>query len=67
MFSKNLFLYTLLVVSTLLLSYLFAEVLNIYNLTLNSLAEQITREELQELIGVREKWKWIGGSFRSHY
>lgn len=34
--------------------------MNIYNLTLNSLAEQITRTELKKLIDARQKWQWIG-------
>lgn len=60
MLSKNWFLVTLLCLFTILLSYISSELLNVYNLTLNSLAEQITRTELEKLIETRQKWQWIG-------
>jgi ATP-binding cassette, subfamily C, bacteriocin exporter len=60
MLSKNWFSFTLLFLFTILLSYISSEFLNVYDLTLNSLAEQITRKELENLIDARQKWQWIG-------
>jgi len=43
-----------------LLILISSESLNFYELSLNSLGEQITRRELENLINVRQKWQWLG-------
>lgn len=44
----------------MLLILISSKSLNFYELSLNSLGEQITRRELENLINVREKWQWLG-------
>ena len=44
----------------MLLILISGESLNVYELSLNSLGEQITRRELENLINIREKWQWLG-------
>lgn len=44
----------------MLLILISSESLNVYELSLNSLGEQITKRELENLINLREKWQWLG-------
>lgn len=49
-----------LIIITILLSLLSKELLNTNDLVISSLAEQLTNEQINEIIGIQEKWEWLG-------
>jgi hypothetical protein len=56
---NNIFYYLTLTVLSLLLSSLTKELLNTDKLIVNSLAEQLTNEQIQTFLNIREKWEWV--------
>jgi len=60
---NNIFYYLTLTVLSLLLSSLTKELLNTDKLIVNSLAEQLTNEQIQTFLNFREKWEWVNYVF----
>jgi len=52
--------FILLIIITILLSLLSKELLNTNDLVISSLAEQLTNEQISEVVGVQKKWEWLG-------
>ena len=49
----------LLSIAFFLLSYFSKEILNTEDLVINSLAEQLTNEQIQEVLGFKKNWEWV--------
>lgn len=56
---NNLLLFTLISIFTFLLSFFSKKILNIDELLINSLAEQLTNEQIQTILGFKKNWEWI--------
>ena len=56
--SKRLFF--ILIIISILLSILSQHLLDIDILVINSLAEQLTTEQIKIIINIQEKWQWLG-------
>ena len=56
--SKRLFF--ILIITSILLSILSQHLLDIDILVINSLAEQLTTEQIKIIINIQEKWQWLG-------
>jgi len=53
----------ILILFSFLLSYLSNELLNTDELVINSLVEQFTTEQLNDILNYKEKWEWLGYLF----
>lgn len=56
---ENIGFFLLLILYTSILGYLSSKILDINNLTLNSLGEQFSREQIQKLIEIEKKWQFV--------
>ncbi len=54
------FLFLILSVFTLILGYINKEVLNIDDLLINSLADRLTYNQIEEVLNSQQKWQWLG-------
>ena len=50
---------TLVIIQTCL-AYLSKELLNTDDIMVNSLSEQLSIEQVSDIIAFREKWQWVG-------
>jgi len=57
---KNSFLFLFLVIFSILLSLILEEFLNINKLAISTIAEQISKEQLEKVVDLNERWKWLG-------
>lgn len=56
-------LFFILLILTFILSYFTKELLNTDDLIINSLVEQLTNEQIQDYLNIREKWEWVSYIF----
>lgn len=57
---KNPLLFLFLVIYTILLGLLLEEFLNINKLAISTIAEQLTKEQLEKVLDFNTRWKWLG-------
>ncbi len=57
---KNPLLFFFLVIYTIILGLLLEEFLNINKLAISTIAEQFTKEQLEKVLDLQARWKWLG-------
>ncbi len=58
--NKLLLNYTIIIILTIIQGYLIQRSLNIKELIVNSLIEDFTRNQINEIIDSQQKWEWLG-------
>ena len=56
---KNSFLIIILFLVTIVLGFISKELLDTNRVLVDSLAEQLTREQIQNILNIQEKWQWV--------
>lgn len=56
---NNLYIYLVLIILISTLTFLSNTILNTKELLINSLAEQLTNKQIEELLGFRKNWEWF--------
>lgn len=56
---NNYILFTVLILISLIIAYIFNSLININTLIYNSYSEQLAQEQVDKLFEVHKKWKWI--------
>ena len=55
----NLYLFVVISLTNILLYLLSSYVLNLDKMFIHSLSEQLTSEQIQKILSIREKWQWV--------
>ena len=55
----NLYLFVVISLTNILLYLLSSYVLNLDKMFIHSLSEQLTFEQIQKILSIREKWQWV--------
>ena len=55
----NLYLFVVISLTNILLYLLSSYVLNLDKIFIHSLSEQLTSEQIQKILSIREKWQWV--------